>query len=136
MADITIATPFDIKQCYKVLRECFPDESFLTKTEMSLLPLYVWFGKVHTYKVKKEVVGLVIASAFGNRLGFLCVKHKHRGKGYGIALKNYAEQLIIKRGVEYITAYCHRDKLEFYESIGYKVEGVIKIKKRVEDVRV
>ena len=89
-----------------------------------------------------EAAGKIIASVMagyeGHRgwLNYLAVSPGHRGKGYGRAIVMAAEQLLTERGAPKINLQVRSTNtavIAFYRSLGYGVDDIISLGKRLVD---
>ena len=87
------------------------------------------------------VDGLIVASVMagyeGHRgwINYLAVHPDHRRMGYANLMMDEAEKLIRKAGCPKINLQVrssNKDVIEFYESIGYTVDDVVSMGKRLE----
>lgn len=87
-----------------------------------------------------EAGGKIIASVMGGYeghrgwLNYLAVSPAHRGKGYGRAIVNAVEQLLSQRGAPKINLQVRSTNtavIAFYQALGYKVDDIISLGKRL-----
>lgn len=88
-----------------------------------------------------EVDGEVVASAMGGYEGhrgwvnYLAVRPGHRRRGYGETLMAELESMLLARGCPKINLQVRSNNSEviaFYKSIGYRVDDVVGLGKRLE----
>jgi len=82
------------------------------------------------------VIATVMAGYEGHRgwLNYLAVKPDHRGQGIGRSMVEKAEMLLRAEGCPKINLQvrCTNEKvIRFYEKIGYKVDDVVSLGKRI-----
>src|SRR5262245_21470301 len=85
-----------------------------------------------------EVVGTVMVGYDGHRgwINYLAVAPEHRRKGLGRALMAEAEQMLRQSGCPKINLQVRATNqavIEFYRSVGFAVEDVINMGKRLQD---
>lgn len=87
-----------------------------------------------------EIDGVVMASVMGGYeghrgwLNYLAVSPEHRQQGYGRAMVAAVEQLISEKGAPKINLQVrstNKAVIEFYQSLGYGVDDVIGLGKRL-----
>lgn len=83
------------------------------------------------------IVGTVMAGYEGHRgwINYLAVDPDHRRSGIGRALMNEAERLLRAAGCPKINLQVrstNRDVIEFYQRIGYVIDDVVSMGKRLE----
>jgi ribosomal protein S18 acetylase RimI-like enzyme len=84
-----------------------------------------------------SLVGTVMAGYEGHRgwINYLAVAPAHQGKGYGRLLMERAEQLLRAAGCPKINLQVRATNskvIEFYRRIGYAVDDVVSMGKRLE----
>ena len=82
------------------------------------------------------VIATVMAGYEGHRgwLNYLAVKPDHHGKGIGRSMVEEAEMLLRAEGCPKINLQVRRTNanvIRFYEKIGYKVDDVVSLGKRI-----
>lgn len=87
--------------------------------------------------VDGNVVASVMAGYEGHRgwLNYLAVAPEHRRRGYGRALVAEAERLLLEAGCPKINLQvrsANRAVIEFYRRLGYAVDEVVSMGKRLE----
>ncbi len=87
--------------------------------------------------VEGNVVASVMAGYEGHRgwLNYLAVAPEHRRHGYGRALVAEAERLLLEAGCPKINLQvrsANRSVIEFYRRLGYGVDEVVSMGKRLE----
>lgn len=87
--------------------------------------------------VEGNVVASVMAGYEGHRgwLNYLAVAPEHRRHGYGRALVAEAERLLLEAGCPKINLQvrsANRAVIEFYRRLGYAVDEVVSMGKRLE----
>lgn len=87
-------------------------------------------------EVGGEIIASVMAGYEGHRgwLNYLAVSPGHRGKGYGRSIVMAAEQLLSERGAPKINLQVRSTNtavLAFYQALGYKVDDIISLGKRL-----
>ncbi len=89
-----------------------------------------------------SVNGKIMASVMGGYEGhrgginLLAVDPKYRRKGYGRLMMEAVEQLIKEKGCLRINLQvraANKDVIEFYQAIGYTVDNVVGLGKRLEE---
>lgn len=86
--------------------------------------------EVYVAQMDDVLLGLVIVEMQGAFTGYIksiCVSTKYRGKGVGALLMAYVEQLIFKKkpNVFLCVSGFNHGAQRFYETLGYKVVGVL-----------
>jgi len=84
-----------------------------------------------------EVIGCVMAGYEGHRgwLNYLAVAPEHRRRGHARAIVAEAERLLREAGCPKINLQIrtsNREVIEFYKSLGYSVDDVVSMGKRLE----
>jgi ribosomal protein S18 acetylase RimI-like enzyme len=88
-----------------------------------------------------ELAGEIVASVMGGYEGhrgwinYLAVSPRHQGKGYGRLIMEAVELAIAQKGCPKINLQVrgsNTDMASFYQSIGYDIENVIGLGKRLE----
>jgi len=87
--------------------------------------------------VDGNVVASVMAGYEGHRgwLNYLAVAPEHRRRGYGRALVAEAERLLLEAGCPKINLQvrsANRSVIQFYRRLGYDVDEVVSMGKRLE----
>ena len=87
--------------------------------------------------VEGEIVASVMAGYEGHRgwLNYLAVAPEHQRRGFGRAIVDEAERLLRKEGCPKINLQVrtsNQSALEFYRSIGFAVDDVVSMGKRLE----
>jgi ribosomal protein S18 acetylase RimI-like enzyme len=88
-------------------------------------------------KIENEIIGTVMAGYEGHRgwINYLAVSPAHRRQGIGAALMHEAEQLLKAEGCAKINLQVrstNRDVIDFYRKIGFAVDDVVSMGKRLE----
>ena len=84
-----------------------------------------------------RIIASVMAGYEGHRgwINYLAVHPEHRFNGYGRQIMAEAEELLRASGCPKINLLVRKDNqevLEFYERIGYRVDDVVSLGKRLE----
>ncbi len=88
-----------------------------------------------------ELAGEIVASVMGGYEGhrgwinYLAVSPRHRGKGYGRSIMEVVELAMRQKGCPKINLQVRRsntDMASFYQAIGYDIDDVIGLGKRLE----
>ena len=84
-----------------------------------------------------EVIACVMASYEGHRgwLNYLAVAPEHRRRGHARAIVAEAERLLLEAGCPKINLQIrtsNREVIEFYKGLGYSVDDVVSMGKRLE----
>ncbi len=84
-----------------------------------------------------EIVASVMEGYEGHRgwINYLAVSPRHRGKGYGRSIMEVVELAIAQKGCPKINLQIrgsNTDMASFYQAIGYDIENVISLGKRLE----
>jgi ribosomal protein S18 acetylase RimI-like enzyme len=87
--------------------------------------------------VDGEVVATVMAGCEGHRgwINYLAVSPEHQRKGYGRQMMAEAEQLLQRLGcpkINLLVRNTNRAVIEFYECMGYAVDELVSLGKRME----
>jgi len=87
---------------------------------------------------ESRLIGTVMVGYDGHRgwSNYLAVDPSHRGKGVGRALMEEAERLLRARGCPKINLQVRKsntDVVAFYERIGFRVDDVLSMGRRLED---
>jgi ribosomal protein S18 acetylase RimI-like enzyme len=88
--------------------------------------------------IGEKVVATVMAGYDGHRgwINYLGVDPEHRGKGLARAIVERAEQLLRDAGCPKINLQVrstNKDAIAFYERVGYRVDDVLSMGKRLQD---
>ena len=88
--------------------------------------------------VDDEVVATVMAGYEGHRgwINYLAVSPDHLRKGYGRTMMEEAERLLLKAGCPKVNLQVREenaDVIKFYKCIGYTVDRVVSMGKRLEN---
>jgi len=83
-----------------------------------------------------EVMASVMAGYEGHRgwMNYLAVAPRHRGRGYGRALVEHVERLLLERGcpkVGLLVRNTNKEAAEFYRRLGYAQDESISLGKRL-----
>jgi ribosomal protein S18 acetylase RimI-like enzyme len=86
---------------------------------------------------KEEIVATAMAGYEGHRgwVNYLAVAPEHQGKGFGRAIMAEAEKLLAELGCPKVNVQVrgtNASAIAFYERIGYRVEDVAGLGKRLE----
>ena len=121
------------KRCGLVVPWNDPVEDIRRKTEDS--PKLFLVGILHD-----KVAGTVMAGFEGHRgwINYLAVDPSNQGSGYGRLLMTAAEEALKKTCCPKINLQVRRSNtavIRFYEAIGYKIDNVVGMGKRLVDDR-
>jgi ribosomal protein S18 acetylase RimI-like enzyme len=88
-------------------------------------------------KIENEIIGTVMAGYEGHRgwINYLAVSPQHRRQGIATALMQEAERILRLVGCPKINLQVrstNRDVIEFYRQIGFAVDDVVSMGKRLE----
>ena len=88
-------------------------------------------------ELENEIIGTVMAGYEGHRgwINYLAVSPQHRRQGIGTALMQEAERILRLEGCPKINLQvrsANRDVIEFYRKIGFAVDDVVSMGKRLE----
>ena len=86
--------------------------------------------------VDNEVMASVMAGYEGHRgwVNYLAVAPRHRGRGFGRALVEHVERLLLERGcpkVGLLVRNSNKEAAEFYRRLGYAQDESISLGKRL-----
>jgi ribosomal protein S18 acetylase RimI-like enzyme len=88
--------------------------------------------------LNQEIVATAMAGYEGHRgwVNYLAVAPEHQGKGFGRAIMSQAERLLDQAGCPKVNVQVRGTNtaaIEFYEKIGYRIDDVVGLGKRIED---
>ena len=88
-------------------------------------------------ELENKIIGTVMAGYEGHRgwINYLAVSPQHRRQGIGTALMQEAERILRLEGCPKINLQvrsANRDVIEFYRKIGFAVDDVVSLGKRLE----
>jgi ribosomal protein S18 acetylase RimI-like enzyme len=107
-----------------------PRKDILRKLEVQPEMFIVGFSN-------EELVATAMAGYEGHRgwVNYLAVVPEHRGKGFGRAIMAEAEKLLKEAGCPKVNIQVRETNtsaIEFYQRIGYRIDGVVGLGKRIE----
>jgi len=88
--------------------------------------------------LNEEIVATAMSGYEGHRgwVNYLAVAPEHQGKGFGRAIMSQAERLLDQAGCPKVNVQVRGTNtaaIEFYEKIGYRIDDVVGLGKRIED---
>jgi ribosomal protein S18 acetylase RimI-like enzyme len=131
-------SPEDEKQIIDLWEECNlvvpwndPKKDIIRKVKHS--PQHFFVGVF-----EKEIISTCMAAFDGHRgwIYYLAVKPEYRRKGFGKAMVNHAEKVLIEEGcpkIDLMVRENNREVISFYENYGYNSESVVVMSKRLEE---
>jgi ribosomal protein S18 acetylase RimI-like enzyme len=88
--------------------------------------------------LNREIVATAMAGYEGHRgwVNYLGVAPDHRGRGYGRAIMSEVEKLLAEAGCPKVNVQVrgtNSTAVEFYERLGYRIDDVVGLGKRLDD---